>query len=193
MFATIAIATAAVTMPLPGPQSSGRYRCGAEETRLALRRRGSFLMVGAAQYSLRRVRSGPGTRYAGRGVEFEERGRAATLTIGRRAPIACLISPLPQPYRAIGQEPGWSLDLDAAGRSAVFSYDYGKRTAREALRPWVVVAGPARSYSSVSGRLAIRAQPGGCADAMSGRDFADTVTVTFRGKSYSGCGGPAGR
>ena len=193
MFATIAFATAAATLPLPSALSPGRYRCGAEETRLVVRRQGAFLTVGAAQYTLRRVRGGPAARYAGRGVEFQERGRTATLIIGRRAPIDCLASGASQPFRAIGQEPGWSLDLDATGRAAVFNYDYGKRTAREALRPWVVAAGPARSYSSVSGRLTVRAQPDGCADAMSGRRFADTVTVTFRGKTYTGCGGPAAR
>ena len=193
MFATFALATVVSTLPMPGAQSAGRFRCGAEETRLVVRRRGAYLTVGRAQYTLRRARGGPGERYVGKGVEFRDNGDRGALLVGRRAPIACLVSGPSQPYRAIGQEPGWSLNLDTAGRSAVFSYDYGKRTAREALRPWVVAAGPARSYSSVSGRMTVRAQPGGCADAMSGRRFADTVTVTLRGKTFTGCGGPAGR
>jgi uncharacterized membrane protein len=80
-------------------------------------------------------------------------------------------------FRAIGQEPGWFLEIDYQG-SIKLVYDYGERQ--------VSAAAPARSAEpgrwtfevmTDSGRVAVHAEERPCSDVMSGQPFPTTVTV----------------
>ena len=93
-------------------------------------------------------------------------------------------------FHGIGQEPGWLLDIHHGG-PLVFEYAYGQKQ--------LVVPAPEPQKVQPSGNILYRANageqdlqvtimPSHCTDAMSGRPFDYTVTVTLDGKSFHGCG-----
>jgi heat shock protein HslJ len=106
---------------------------------------------------------------------------AVTADTSRRSGIAL-------PFRARGNEPGWSLDVGE--REMTLVADYGERR--------VVAATPAPVRSGDTTRWAARA-PGHevlvtvvdrlCHDGMSGFPFPRTVVVRLDGRELSGCGG----
>jgi heat shock protein HslJ len=99
-------------------------------------------------------------------------------------PAASEPTPAEQVYIASGNEPGWILKMD--GTTIDYQGDYGETKIR-------VAAPEARPSSGgiryVSDRITVDILYANCADGMSGRRFADTVTVTADGKQVSGCGG----
>jgi putative lipoprotein len=91
-------------------------------------------------------------------------------------------------FRAIGQEPGWLLEIDE-GVSMRLSYDYGERTAQTAA-PLPSVSGQRRTYSArtASGTMTVVIEDRPCQDVMSGDPFPTAVTVTINGRELRGCG-----
>ncbi|HEX6053951.1 MAG TPA: hypothetical protein VFZ21_31990 [Gemmatimonadaceae bacterium] len=93
-------------------------------------------------------------------------------------------------FRAIGQEPGWMLDIDEGGMIQ-YAGDYGQTRISvqtpEAVRDTVArtTSYTARSDSH-SVEIAIREEP--CSDVMSGEAFTHAVTVRVDGKEVQGCG-----
>jgi|SRR5687767_1395746 len=101
---------------------------------------------------------------------------------------AAASSAIALPFRARGNEPGWSLDVGE--REMVLLADYGERR--------VVAKTPARTRSGDTTRWAARAQGDEvlvtvvdrlCHDGMSGFAFARTVVARLNGREYHGCGG----
>jgi heat shock protein HslJ len=93
-------------------------------------------------------------------------------------------------FRAVGQEPGWTLDL-AEGRWIRYVGDYG------ATR--VYTTSPPQVRGAPEGTVAYDAEPEGralrveirqtpCRDVMSGQSFTHAVTVRLDGRSVQGCG-----
>lgn len=93
-------------------------------------------------------------------------------------------------FRAVGQEPGWQLEI-RNGSEMRLTYDYGKGTA--------VTPAPRTQLDAQTGTRTLHAQteandlrveivPVACSDAMSGRAFTATVTVTLNGRTFRGCG-----
>ena len=93
-------------------------------------------------------------------------------------------------FRAIGQEPGWQLEIRKAAEMR-FTYDYGKSTAvTPATKAQVNSSTGTRTYHAVTegNDLRVDIVPVRCTDAMSGRPFPATVSVTLNGRSFRGCG-----
>jgi putative lipoprotein len=93
-------------------------------------------------------------------------------------------------FRAVGNEPGWHMDI-AKGEKILLVTDYGEhRYELPFVKPDSSMA--RRTYDiTASGHhftAVIEEKP--CNDSMSGRAFVATVTVTVDGKEYTGCGGP---
>lgn len=145
--------------------------------------------------TLPQVPAASGAKYQRGEVSFWSKGEEATLVLDGRE-YACRLVPDPFAeargrgivFRALGQEPGWVLDLEpATGLHLV--YDYGEQ---EATVPFTVpVVGPGRTrIESGNGRdeVAVVIEPRFCADAMSGAPFPATVTVTVNGRTLQGCG-----
>jgi uncharacterized membrane protein len=93
-------------------------------------------------------------------------------------------------FRGVGQEPGWIVEIDE-GVSIVFNGDYGETRA--------TTGPPVREVDEASGRIRYRARAAAgdvvvsiarspCQDAMSGARFEATVTVSYAGREYRGCG-----
>jgi heat shock protein HslJ len=93
-------------------------------------------------------------------------------------------TPSAAPYFALGQEPGWTLEI--APDALRYSGDYGAVTIREA-NPGARARGSERRYAGQ--RLAVTITPGPCSDSMSGRRYTETVMVMADGKQVAGCGG----
>ncbi len=93
-------------------------------------------------------------------------------------------------FRAVGQEPGWQLEI-RKGEEMRFTYDYGMGTAvTPASRAQVDPSTGTQTYHAIAEANDLRVEivPVRCTDAMSGRPFASTVSVTLNGKTYRGCG-----
>jgi hypothetical protein len=93
-------------------------------------------------------------------------------------------------FRAVGQEPGWLLDFRPDGTMR-FEYAYGESATTAGIpRPETDPATKTRTFrtAGAAGDLVVVVEPKACADAMSGLPFETTVTVTYLGTSYRGCG-----
>jgi heat shock protein HslJ len=94
------------------------------------------------------------------------------------------VTALSLPYFAMGQEPGWTLEV-TADRLA-YSGDYGAVRITEAH----VGARAAGGVTTISGkRLRLSITPGPCSDGMSDRRYGETVEMMVDGKMLRGCGG----
>lgn len=99
-------------------------------------------------------------------------------------------SDLPEPdlagqvlYKAVGNEPGWSLTVRAARMD--YAGDYGEVNIAEPTPPNFRAAhGTYRS-----GKLQLTISAGPCSDGMSDLIYRQTVRVTADGRTVSGCGG----
>ena len=90
-------------------------------------------------------------------------------------------------FRAVGQEPGWWLEI--SGRDLELAVDYGER--RLTLRdPKRELDHGHRVYRGTADGHAVEVtlEKRRCEDAMSGETFTTTVTVEVDGETYRGCG-----
>ena len=93
-------------------------------------------------------------------------------------------SPVPAGYRAVGNEPGWTLTIGEKQLSYIG--DYGEvRITQPKPEPLTGIAG--ETYRTP--RLQVNIVHGNCSDGMSDYVYADTVQVTADGKRVEGCGG----
>ena len=97
-------------------------------------------------------------------------------------------------FRAIGQEPGWMLEIDHE-QSMYLLADYGeKKFTVPSPKPTREPSGRI-TYDAVTEehRLTVVIDKVVCHDAMSGDEFTHTVTVTFDRQEYRGCGRELGK
>lgn len=94
-------------------------------------------------------------------------------------------------FRAIGQEPGWHLEVVPGGDLALV-LDYGERTLTLPAPELDILDDSARGYQGQAGdRLVLVViEDRVCFDIMSGEVFPVTVTVGVDDERYRGCGMP---
>lgn len=92
-------------------------------------------------------------------------------------------------FRAVGQEPGWLLNIYRENKITL-DWDYGQNKAEFPLSaPDTSQEGATRYSAQASGHtLAITIRRFPCQDAMSGAAFPSTVEVVIDGQTLSGCG-----
>lgn len=92
-------------------------------------------------------------------------------------------------FRAVGQEPGWMLDIYTQTRMRLV-WDYGENTADFPLTaPNTTQEGATHYETMLNGRtlsVTIRRSP--CQDAMSGEAYPATVEIVVDGRTLQGCG-----
>ena len=92
-------------------------------------------------------------------------------------------------FRAVGQEPGWLLNIYRENKITL-EWDYGQQNAEFPLATPDTSQEGASIYSTQANGHAlvvmIRRFP--CQDAMSGAAFPSTVSVTIDGRELQGCG-----
>lgn len=142
--------------------------------------------------------SGSGARYADEhGNEFWDKGtRASLILAGERQPD-CAPTDGPSPwadaaergvgFRAIGNEPGWWVEVDHGEAPALRAVvDYGERQIEVAHAQPAGLGFVGETADGVDVRLEIAREP--CDDGMSGERFEASAQLTVGGRSYRGCG-----
>lgn len=137
--------------------------------------------------------SASGVRYVDRDLVFWTKGMdSALLELPGQPQVSCTAGPpkawhdaaaAGATFRAVGQEPGWLLDVYPD--RLVLAADYGTREVT-VPRPARRAAGDTTLYEAGRLRVTIVAEP--CRDAMSGQPYPHTVRVTLDGTTWDGCG-----
>ena len=90
-------------------------------------------------------------------------------------------------FRAIGQEPGWLLEIKN-GEEILIVTDYGQnRAAYPYVEPREDKAAE-KTVFQVDEDVSVLIENIRCTDSMSGESFEVTVTLTTGGQAYKGCG-----
>lgn len=123
---------------------------------------------------------------------FDERGGPPPYgqgPYGGPPPLPYPGPPMPGPggvfFHAVGQEPGWTLDIDA--REMRFSGAYGEGPISQPT-PRAINGFAGEIYQTP--RLNVNVVHGQCRDAMSGRAYPSKVQIRADNRSFEGCGGP---
>jgi uncharacterized lipoprotein YbaY/uncharacterized membrane protein len=171
--------------------------CGGVRIAVRFDDAGAVLHSGGGQWSLTRQPSASGARYVAADeptTSWWNQGERAQLTIAGRDHPECRLAFPDQPFlRALGNEPGWLLELGDAAATLVT--DYGQQ---RVTLPLAVAASSAIHTLHVGRdagrRLAVTVHDRPCTDTMSGAAFPYAVEVELDGTRLSGCGGlPANR
>jgi uncharacterized membrane protein/membrane-bound inhibitor of C-type lysozyme len=147
---------------------------------------------------LEQTAAATGRRYARAGVELWHDVHQATLDLHGTLHDGCRVQQGADPwtharlrgvtFRAVGQEPGWVLDI---GPDHVLNLitDYGERTlVMTADAP--VSSNGVTTYRAITSdhALTVVMQPASCVDVMSGETFRWSVRVVLDGIALTGCG-----
>jgi putative lipoprotein len=147
-----------------------------------------------------RKRSASGVRYAGDGVTFHFKGDEAMLDADGRTHNGCIVDwkltvwerarLSGVDYRAVGNEPGWYLEI-YYGEKLVLVTDYGqKRYEFPAVEPQMdkIKRIAVYSASNENHTLLVTIEGKRCVDSMSGDPFRTSATVIIDGRVLRGCG-----
>ena len=173
------------------PQPPVQFRCGAQTVTLRHFGELSTLQAAGRTYTLHPVRTASGAKLVS--VDDERtsiwvKGDAAMLELAGVAQPECRLVGEKPLFRAVGNEPGWRLDVRADGLSLLV--DNGD-THVFAPSPLVVAGDGMRSYEAVSagGPLTAVVFARHCVDSMSGMPHPNTVEVRWQDRVLKGCGG----
>jgi putative lipoprotein len=178
------------------------YAC-ADGFRFSARAEADSVAISSPRRSatLRRTRAASGAKYAGGEIVFWSKGAEASLDEGPITHTDCRARVASSPweaaamlgidFRAVGQEPGWILELDE-GRWLRFVGNYGELT---------MFGESPEAAPAPDGGVSYRLRDGGrellatirelpCQDAMSGESFSHTVAIRLDETELRGCGRP---
>jgi len=164
-----------------------------------VRRDTAWVFLPSGTVSLPHVESASGARYSDGRTTLWMKGEEATLEtpagtvqgcVNDRARAAWEHAKLGgADFRAVGNEPGWSLTI--AHDSIVLVTDYGETRLAFPSPPVEELPQGRRSVyraRSPGHTLEVVLEAGGCRDSMSGDAFETTVTLTLDGRALRGCG-----
>lgn len=146
-------------------------------------------------HPLKRVRSASGAKYEAIGDSdtiFWNKGNRAWLTLnGEPRPVCLSSGAVARPFEASGNEPFWRVVLDGANLTL-------ERPGKEPVTgsfAWQSQSEPvSRGTASLDGDEAtMTVRHEACQDSMSGMPHPRTVSLSWRGKTLSGCGGDPAR
>jgi membrane-bound inhibitor of C-type lysozyme/uncharacterized membrane protein len=189
------------TTPAPRLAGTTVYACS-DSVRFSIRPAGDSVVLSLPERvaTLPRVDAASGAKYAAGGMVFWSKGEEASLEADGASHAGCRGRAAGDPweeaalmgvqFRAVGQEPGWALDL-AEGRWIRYVGDYG------ATRLYAASLQQVRG--APEGTVVYDAEPGGralrveirqapCRDVMSGQSFTHVVTVRLDTGTVKGCG-----
>jgi uncharacterized lipoprotein YbaY/uncharacterized membrane protein len=178
-------------------QAKVRYRCGDRIVDAEFADDQAILRYDDEERALPIAMSGSGARYAQDGIEFWSKGNEATLRIGEER-SDCAPSDEITPweaaqargvrFRAIGNEPGWLVELDAGESPAMtLTLDNGERElAFERTTPIDGANGYRGEHDGTSAEL--RLTETDCEDPMSGERFPVRAQLRVGDREYTGCG-----
>ncbi len=162
--------------------------------------RTAWLFLPTGTVSLPHAPSGSGAKYTDGEITFWTKGEEATMEAEEGARRNCRNNRARAiwedakfrgvDFRALGNEPGWNLEISAGG-GILYLGDYGQTEYRFPT-PEPVEDQDARrtTYTVEDGghALAIMLEGRVCMDTMSGEAFETRVTVVLDGREHRGCG-----
>lgn len=147
---------------------------------------------------LEATESASGVRYLGPALEFWTHGEEARLSVDGEETRACTrdhhatvwatARTAGVDFRALGNEPGWRLDI-REGENLSLLLDYGQRELvfeQPVHRPGNGVDEYLAESGGQSVRVIVVEQP--CVDTMKGEDFSHQVTLYLDDQRFEGCG-----
>lgn len=182
------------------PNATYVYRCG-EDADFVVRFVGDSVRLqrDLDVVVLRQAVSASGARYARDGMVFWDKGGTARIETpagafqdcaGRRAETPWEVSALlGYDFRAVGQEPGWMVEI-AEGRRVHVLADYGEVeffTSAPRIETGPDGATVHRADSEL-GEVVVSVREEACEDVMSGQRFPRSVTLALEGRVLEGCG-----
>jgi len=195
------IISASSYQPVQAPAKTYVYECsGGHSFTIRIEGEKARLFLPDRIMSLPRVQSDYGMKFSDGSVTFQIEGDDVSLDLGNEIYHGCqndLAKAIRVTaklrgidFRAVGNEPGWSLEIDNDG-SILFINNYGEDQ--------YVFATPEPVIDQQSGTTIYLVQDAGhtvtiilrdqqCHDDMSGEPFDTTVTLIFDGRRLRGCG-----
>jgi membrane-bound inhibitor of C-type lysozyme len=159
-----------------------------------------WLFLPEKTISLTHVLSGSGAKYSKDQITYWSKGNEAVLEIGDETHTICKNNRAIAiwedaklrgvDFRAIGNEPGWKLEIMMSNK-VVFVGNYGQN------RYEFITTGPSIDQQTRTTvykvqndkhEMSVIIVGRRCRDTMSGEAFETTVTVILDGKKYRGCG-----
>jgi uncharacterized membrane protein/membrane-bound inhibitor of C-type lysozyme len=183
------------------PAKTYVYECsGGHSFTVRLEQGKARLTLAGQTMSLPRVPSDDGMKFSDGSVTFQMRGDEASLDLGDKAYRGCQKNLTKAAgsatklrgvdFRAVGNEPGWSLEIDNDG-SILFINNYGEDQYVFATpEPTLVRQADTTIYfvQDAEHTMTIILRDQQCYDDMSGEPFGTTVTLVFDGRRFRGCG-----
>ena len=147
---------------------------------------------------LGQVRSASGAKYEDGDIMFWSQGDEAMLDVGSRRYRGCQLNRRRGPwedarrrgvdFRAVGQEPGWVLEIRHE-RDMLMDADYGsRRVLLPTPEPEPTETGERYDAQTETHSMTVEIHLEHCRDTMSGEVFHNRVTVDLDGRIYRGCG-----
>lgn len=187
--------------PLAGSFSFEAYAYDCNDLRITVRPGDEELVLEIDERSivLPQVEAASGARYVDGDNAFWGKGmNSAVLTLDGEE-LACELNRPETPwvdarargatFRAVGQEPGWHIEVHA--ERLVMVYQYGERQV-VVPNPGLVADPdlPVRRWHAITEAhdLLLVVEDRACTDVMSGAMYPLTAAVTLDGRNYSGCG-----
>ena len=188
----------------PPSAASGQtyvYECGNTEA-VTVRIEGevAWLFLAAGTFRLPSAVSASGARFSDGVRSYWNKGDQASFDLGEQIYDGCIENRAKSiwedakfrgvDFRAVGNEPGWHLEIFDAEK-VVFFHNYGQeRHEFPASHPVSDEASYITRYNLQNGahQLLITLEDRRCRDSMSDDIFQTTVRLVFDGKAFSGCG-----
>jgi putative lipoprotein len=177
------------------------YNCGGQEITVRAGDGELALVLPERSLLLPQVEAASGARYSDGQVSFWGKGIESGILTAEGKDIECELDRQRTPwvdarargatFRAVGQEPGWNLEIHPD--RIVMVYQYGNRRVvvpNVGLIENADSPDPERRWQATTEahELQVTVEDRGCTDVMSGETFPARVKVKLDGRDYAGCG-----
>ncbi len=174
------------------------YECGEFEFVTRDSSQGITLYMPEDSLVMEKVRSVSGSKYEGGGAVLHLKDDGTVLDLGYRSYSNCQLNVQRGPwedarrrgvqFRAVGQEPGWFLEIKA-GQQILLVADYGgSRYLFDAPEPALDAETAIYQAQNAQHQLSIEINADWCQDSMSGQVFSNRVLLNLDGRELRGCG-----
>ncbi|KZY47187.1 hypothetical protein A3731_08410 [Roseovarius sp. HI0049] len=168
------------------------FSCGETSVEFGLVDDTPTLRVGGQDYAMEEAPADEGSRFVAKSdpeVTFWSQGTEATLTLGSEPEAGCAkVEHTPEPYTAVGNEPGWYVTIGEAEAELVADYGDLQLTTP---RPEVEVETGAYVLNMPDIEARLRLEEEICHDDATGMPYPHRAALALDGQEMRGCGGDA--
>lgn len=147
---------------------------------------------------LRQQRAATGSRYSGGDTSLWSKGNEARLELGPGRIMSCRLNRSRAPweearfrgvdFRAVGQEPGWYLELQHDGPMLFVVHQGSPRVLLDTPEPQLEAGRELYQGGNSNHNISVEIELHHCTDVMSGEVYDSQVNVKLDNNVYHGCG-----